>query len=217
MSNDDEPERKPSDVYCREAWETVCRAQAVIEFEPTGIVTWANEEFLSIVGYGRTALVGQHHRMLCSPAYGNSAEYQQFWARLRAGQFDRGVYPRCRRDGTEIWLQAAYSPLFRNGTVHRVLKIASDVTQKMTLERALELREAALRATVRDLSEVVRTISSIAKKTNLLSLNATIEAARAGEAGRGFAVVANEVKRLASDTKDATDRATRMVEQRARD
>lgn len=217
MGDGDDGIREPSDAYCREAWDTVCRAQAVIEFEPTGIVTWANEEFLSLVGYDRTELIGQHHRMLCSPAYGASTEYQRFWAKLRAGQFDRGVYPRCRKDGAEIWLQATYSPLFRDGAVHRVLKIASDVTQKIMLEQAVEQREAALRATVRDLSEVVKTISSIATKTNLLSLNATIEAARAGEAGRGFAVVASEVKRLASDTKEATDKAARMVEDHARD
>ena len=49
-------------------------------------------------------------------------------------------------------------------------------------------------------------IGDIAARTNLLALNATIEAARAGEAGRGFAVVAAEVKALAAQTADATDK-----------
>ncbi len=63
------------------------------------------------------------------------------------------------------------------------------------------------------IGEVVSLISSIAGQTNLLALNATIEAARAGEAGRGFAVVAGEVKSLAAQTAQATERIAGQVSQ----
>ncbi len=62
------------------------------------------------------------------------------------------------------------------------------------------------------IEEVVSFISKIADQTNLLALNATIEAARAGEAGKGFAVVANEVKELAKQTANATDKIVNNIQ-----
>ncbi len=55
---------------------------------------------------------------------------------------------------------------------------------------------------------IVALINEISEHIELLALNATIEAARAGESGKGFAVVAGEVKLLATQTKEATDKIT---------
>jgi methyl-accepting chemotaxis protein len=53
---------------------------------------------------------------------------------------------------------------------------------------------------------IVELINNIAGQINLLALNATIEPARASEAGCGFALVASEVKNLATQAKQATDK-----------
>lgn len=66
-------------------------------------------------------------------------------------------------------------------------------------------RMAGFATAMHQVQSVSSTIESIARKTNMLALNATIEAARAGDAGRSFAVVAAEVKKLAHDTRAATN------------
>lgn len=63
-----------------------------------------------------------------------------------------------------------------------------------------------------EIASMVASITKIADQTNLLALNAAIEAARAGESGRGFAVVAQEVRNLASETKDAAEQIVGFVE-----
>ncbi|MDF2935741.1 MAG: methyl-accepting chemotaxis sensory transducer [Paenibacillaceae bacterium] len=79
-----------------------------------------------------------------------------------------------------------------------------------------DVQEAAEQMTQLDkeaarISEIAGLIKEISSQTNLLALNASIEAARAGEHGRGFAVVAEEVRKLAEEAKESSERAADAV------
>jgi len=62
-----------------------------------------------------------------------------------------------------------------------------------------------------EIEELTNVIKNVAKQTNILSINASIEAARAKEAGRGFAVVAEEIKKLSSETNNASSKISERI------
>jgi methyl-accepting chemotaxis protein len=88
-------------------------------------------------------------------------------------------------------------------------KVADSAMKTATETNAIV---AKLGTSSAEIGQVIKVITSIAQKTDLLALNATVEAARAGEVGAGFAVVANEVKELAKQTANATEDISRKIE-----
>jgi methyl-accepting chemotaxis protein len=96
------------------------------------------------MGYTLDEIQGKHHRMFVEEADRNSAEYAEFWAALRRGEYRAAVYKRIGKEGREVWLQASYNPILDlNGKPFKVVKYATEVTEhvkaKLELQKKVEL------------------------------------------------------------------------------
>jgi methyl-accepting chemotaxis protein len=109
------------------------RSQASIEFTLESTIVECNQVFLDTMGYNRDEVIGRKHSMFVDPEYANSPEYLRFWDRLRAGEFLVDEFSRRGKGGKVVWLQASYNPIFdANGKMTKVVKIATDLTERMT-------------------------------------------------------------------------------------
>lgn len=82
--------------------------------------------------------------------------------------------------------------------------IANETNQNMSLLKGLTEQ-------VESISSIAATINSISSQTQLLALNAAIEAAHAGSYGNGFSIVAAEIRKLATNSKEAIIKVDQYV------
>ncbi|WP_110685494.1 methyl-accepting chemotaxis protein [Salinicola aestuarinus] len=169
------------------------RSMASIEFDLDGIITDANENFLTVTGYTRDQLVGNHHNRLCTASHANSEAYRRFWQRLNEGEFFSGQFERVRADGSTLWLEATYNPIRdAQGRVLRVVKFASDITQRVLKQQA-ESQSAVM---AYDISAQTQAIS---ERGNDLLGQATAEIHRMAEA---IHATSERIGRLQAQSKE---------------
>ncbi|MCC7091449.1 MAG: PAS domain S-box protein [Nitrosomonas sp.] len=121
------------------------RSQAMIEFDMTGKVLHANENFLKLMGYRLEDIQGRHHRMFVDPKEASGATYQSFWERLAGGEFEAGEYKRVGKNNHEVWIQATYNPIFDpSGNPVRVVKFAIDITDSKLHTSEFKAKVAAI-------------------------------------------------------------------------
>ncbi|MDA5543712.1 MULTISPECIES: methyl-accepting chemotaxis protein [Yersinia] len=124
---------------------SIDNAIPMIIFKPDGTVKHANTLFLQSMGYQREEVLGKHHRLFCDPHYVQSDAYRRHWQLLNEGRPITDNIKRIRKDGSIIWLQGTYTPVLDNkGRVVEIIKIASDVTERIVQSQEHQSLLAAL-------------------------------------------------------------------------
>jgi len=179
------------------------RSQAAIEFDLNGKILDANDNFLSVMGYELSEIIGKHHSMFVDRTYANSREYADFWRELAKGNFVSQQFKRFAKGGKEIWIEASYNPIFdANGVPFKVVKYATDITEQVQLLTDLKLMID------NNFGEIDQSLSELDQRSTVAhssceetSSNVQTVAAAAEELAASIA----EISRSMSDARVSTD------------
>jgi PAS domain S-box-containing protein len=143
-----------------------------------GFILDANEIFLETMGFKsneKNQVVGKHHSIFVSYEYSKSDNYTKFWQNLNNGKFLDGIFERKKVDGSTVYLQATYNPVFDSkGNVTNVIKIATDVTESVKNKKEIDLLTKNLQVEL-DNSKKLKDKIEIEKNTALNDLDATLK------------------------------------------
>ena len=112
--------------------EAINRSNAIIYFDLNGFILGVNAIFLTAMGLEQDEhdkIICKHHSIFVDYEYSKSDDYVRFWETLRSGKFFEGEFERKKIDGSPIYLQATYNPIFDDsGTITKIMKIATYIT-----------------------------------------------------------------------------------------
>lgn len=121
------------------------KTQAVVVFDTNKCILSANGNFLKVMGYSREEVIGKPHKIFMPEQL--PADYDQFWSKLVAGEFQTGEFTRYGKGGRKVFLQAVYTPILQDGKVSKIIKFALDVTEERTRTLDYELQISGIRQT----------------------------------------------------------------------
>ena len=158
--------------------EAINRSNAIIYFDLNGFILGVNAIFLKAMGFGEDEhdkLIGKHHSIFVSYEYSKSDEYVKFWETLRGGKFFEGEFERKKIDGSPIYLQATYNPIFdESGTITKVMKIATDISEMIVSKNKINELSKTLQKEL-DNTNKLREAIEIEKNAALEDLDATLK------------------------------------------
>jgi methyl-accepting chemotaxis protein len=158
--------------------EAINRSNAIIYFDLNGFILGVNTIFLNTMGFGdneHDKLIGKHHSIFVSYEYSKTEEYKKFWETLSGGQFYEGEFERRKIDGSPVFLQATYNPIFDDsGAITKIMKIATNITETIISKNKINELSKTLQIEL-DNTNKLRLAIEIEKDAAVNDLDATIK------------------------------------------
>ena len=187
--------------------ESIGKTQGVIEFEMDGTVRTANDIFLTALGFRLEDVRGKHHSMFVESKDRETAEYRQFWDKLRRGEHYAGLHKHIGHGGREVWIRARYNPIMdTDGKPYKVVKYATDVTEQIRMQKGLDAAVAETQAVVKAAiaGDLTGRISIVGKTGPIEAMSVSVN-----ELLRSMADVVRSMARAASEVRTGSEEISR--------
>jgi methyl-accepting chemotaxis protein len=137
---------KEENASLRQIRDAIEAEMLTFTLNPSKVIDSANDNFLRLMGYSRSDLIGQPLDKFI-PSYVKQLDcYKGLQSAINRGKHISGLYRLVKSDGKLVWLRAVWQSLNdQHGKVQRVLCFASDVTENVNTATENESLINALR------------------------------------------------------------------------
>jgi PAS domain S-box-containing protein len=110
---------------------------SVVITDTSGIIEYANQKFISTVGYAKEELIGKVIRIL-KPGHTTSEIYVEIWNRLFAGKEWRGEHKNRKKNKEEYWESVQISPIKdKENKITNYIILSEDISERKKMEKDL--------------------------------------------------------------------------------
>lgn len=118
-----------------------------------GIITYANETFADISGYGVDELIGKPHSILRHPDMPRAA-FEHMWKTLKEGNMWQGYVKNMRKDGGYYWVYAEVSGVYKDNVLVEYKSMRSPISNETKEKMQRKYDEMKLKN--KDMIRVIR-------------------------------------------------------------
>jgi len=121
--------------------EAIDASYLVSKTDKTGIITYANEQFIKISGYSKYELLGKSHNIVRHPDVPSSL-FEELWRTIKQKKVWRGEIKNISKHGKAYFVYATIFPLVDSkGNIIEYIAIRNNITKRVEAENKLKRQE----------------------------------------------------------------------------
>jgi len=139
----------------------------VSKTNPKGIITYVNDKFCELSGYGRNELIGKPHSTVRHPSMPSSV-FKDLWDTIKKKRAWNGIITNMRKDGRKYVVDSTVIPILDiDGDIVEYIAIRHDVTEFEQTKEQLSTLNMAMKNKVDELYSITASLEEQASVDQL--------------------------------------------------